>query len=63
MTEREAIVAWLRGEAEWNLKEASRVAKFHGYESAAHHERRSNFLANLAVAIERGDHLPERTGE
>lgn len=59
MTEREAIVAWLRGEAEWHCKQSIQLAKYTGFRDAAQHEDRSKFLANLADAIERGDHIKE----
>ena len=59
MTEREAIVAWLRERAEWHRKQAIQVAKYTGFRNAAQHEERSDVLANLADAIESGDHIKE----
>ncbi len=50
MTEREAIVAWLRGEA-------PRISTY--YE-----DMRDQYVHDLADAIERGDHLtPERNSD
>jgi hypothetical protein len=54
MNERDAIVAWLRGAADRAISSASYCRKGNAGRSLL---RQGRYVRDLALAIERGDHL------
>ena len=58
MTEREAIVAWLRGQADWH--ERLSLHSMLNHRDAVAHLTASKTLKSAAIAIERGDHMQEK---